>query len=493
MSGLVAALAALAAGQFVSSLDADGPTLIDAVGSGFIDQFAGTLKDLAVALFGVHDKTALIIGVWVVAAALGAVSMFARTPISAAIWVGAAVLGLGAHTSRPEASTLVGFASVGAALAAGLTVMRMLTRQPDHGLEPTIPGQATGDRRQFMMLAGGALAGSAAIVALGRALHSRAPAVARVLSIPAPTETISVPSSTGIETAGLSPYITPTEDFYRIDTALRIPRIDSATWTLTIDGMVDQPLTITYDDLLAEEAVSVPVTIACVSNQIGGDLIGTAVWQGVPLDRLLERCGVQPDASQIVSHSRDGFTAGMPTAVARDGRTTLVAYAMNGEPLPERHGFPARLIVSGLYGYVSATKWLTRIELTTMDAVDGYWIPRGWAKEAPVKLGSRIDVPARGDIDAGQTAIAGVAWSPSVGIAAVEVSIDNGTWRATELGRVASDDTWVQWLYDWNASPGDHTIAVRAIGSNGEIQTDQVSAVAPDGATGHHRRKVTVR
>ena len=493
MSGLVAAISALAAGQLVSSLDTDGPTLIDAVGSGFIDQFAGTLKDLAVALFGVHHKTALIIGVWVVAAALGALSTLVRAPLTAAIWTAAALLGLGAHTSRPEASTIVSLASVGAALLVGLTVMWILTRQPDHDQSPTIPGEAAGDRRQFIALAGGTLAGSAAVVALGRVLHSRAPAVARVLSVPTPTETVPVPVSTGIETAGLSPYITPNDDFYRIDTALRIPRIDSSTWTLTIDGMVDQPLSITYDDLLAEEAVSIPVTIACVSNQIGGDLIGTAVWQGVPLERLLARCGVRPDASQIVSHSRDGFTAGMPTAVALDGRTSLIAYAMNGEPLPERHGFPARLIVSGLYGYVSATKWLTRIELTTMDAVDGYWIPRGWAKEAPVKLGSRIDVPARGDIDAGQAAIAGVAWSPSVGIDSVEVSIDDGKWRAAELGRVASDDTWVQWLYNWDAIPGDHTIAVRAIGANGEIQTDQVSSVAPDGATGHHRRKVTVR
>lgn len=496
LAGATAAISALAVGEFVSSLDPDGPTLIDAVGSGFIDRFAAMLKDIAVALFGVHDKTALIIGVWVVGAALGAISATSRQTVTAGIWAIAAVIGLWAHTTRPGSSTLVGIAAVALAAVAGAGVMWLFSRRPHEApdtVQPVTPGMGAGDRRQFITLAVGALAGSAALVALGRVLHERTPTVAKVLGLPEPSTRVDPPTNTGISADGVSDYITPIDDFYRIDTALRIPRIDPAAWTLTIDGMVNTPLNIDYDALLAEDAVAIPVTIACVSNQIGGDLVGTAIWQGVPLERVLARAGVDPAATQIVGHSSDGFTAGMPSAVALDGRTALIAYAMNGEPLPERHGFPARLIVSGLYGYVSATKWLTRIELTTMEATDGYWIPRGWAKEAPVKISSRIDVPGRGDISAGPNPIAGVAWSPSVGIAAVEVSIDDGPWMPATLGRVASDDTWVQWLYPWDATPGTHTIAVRATDRNGNVQTSDVTAVAPDGATGHHRRRVTVR
>ncbi len=494
--GALAAIAALAVGEFVSSLDPDGPTLIDAVGSGFIDRFAATLKDIAVALFGVHDKTALIVGVWVVGAALGAISATTRRTATATIWSIAVMIGLWAHITRPESSTLVGIAAVGLATVSGAAVMWLFNRRPHEtpdGEQHVVPGVGTGNRRQFITLAAGTLAGSAALVALGRALHQRTPTVARVLGLPDPVTTTPVPADTGLDVIGVSDYITPIDDFYRIDTALRIPRVDPTSWSLTIDGMVDTPLTIDYDSLLAEESIATPVTIACVSNQIGGDLIGTAIWQGVPLARLLDRCGVDPAATQIVGHSIDGFTAGMPTAVALDGRTCLVAYAMNGDVLPERHGFPARLIVAGLYGYVSATKWLTRIEMTTMEATDGYWIPRGWAKEAPVKISSRIDVPGRGDVNAGPTPIAGVAWSPSVGIAAVEVSIDEGPWLAAELGRVANNDTWVQWLVRWDATPGTHTIAVRATDRHGAVQTDAVTGVAPDGATGHHRRRVTVR
>ena len=494
-AGALGATAALAVGQFVSSIDTTGPTLIDAVGSGFIDRFAAVLKDLAVAIFGVHDKTALIVGVWAVALGIAALAARSSRTVEVSAWTAAVIIGLGAFVTRPESSVVVGIAATTFAVIAGASVRWFIARTSEPtSLDDTImPGTATGNRRQFLTLAGATVAGSAALVALGRVIHERTPTVAKVLGIPEPGTRVDVPADTGISVEGLSDYITPIEDFYRIDTALRVPRIDPASWTLTIDGMVNQPLTIGYDALLAEEAVAVPVTIACVSNQIGGDLVGTAIWQGVPLERVLARAGVDPAATQIIGHSSDGFTAGMPTAVALDGRTALIAYAMNGEPLPERHGFPARLIVAGLYGYVSATKWLTRIELTTMEAVDGYWIPRGWAKQAPVKLASRIDVPSRGTLDAGTVPIAGVAWAPDIGISAVEVAIDDGPWMLATLGRVASDDTWVQWLLPWEAMPGDHTITVRAIDRDGLVQTDEITAVAPDGATGHHRRRITIR
>ena len=291
------------------------------------------------------------------------------------------------------------------------------------------------------------------------------------------------------EIAGLSPYITPTSDFYRIDTALQTPQVDVASWELRITGMVDAPYTLTYDELLAFDSVEEVVTMSCVSNEVGGNLIGNATWQGVPLAAVLERAGVQAGATQIVGRSVDDFTAGFPSEVALDGRTALVAYAMNGEPLPADHGFPARLVVAGLYGYVSATKWLREIELTTWEGFDGYWVPRGWSKEGPIKPQSRIDVPRGGsDLTAGRQAVAGVAWAPIEGISRVEVQVDDGPWMEAELGDVVSGNTWVQWWLDWDATPGEHRLQVRATTVGGETQTDERVPPAPDGATGWHRR-----
>jgi len=289
----------------------------------------------------------------------------------------------------------------------------------------------------------------------------------------------------------VSPYITPTRDFYRIDTALRIPRVDADSWSLSVTGLVGRPFTIDFDELLAMESVSVPVTIACVSNPVGGDLVGTAEWQGVPLRDLLDRADVSPGAEQLVGHSVDRFTAGFPLAALADERTALVAYAMNGDFLPALHGFPARLIVSGLYGYVSATKWLSEIELTTWDGFDGYWVPLGWSKEGPVKIASRIDTP-RNRIGVGPTAIGGVALAPSVGIARVEVQVDDEEWREAELGRVAGDDTWVQWKIDWEATAGMHWLRCRAHDTEGRMQTSDIAPVAPDGATGWHTVRIAV-
>ena len=296
----------------------------------------------------------------------------------------------------------------------------------------------------------------------------------------------------GINTE-ITPYITPTEDFFRIDTALRIPRVNADTWRLGITGMVDRPIEIDFDDLLAMDSVEEPITLQCVSNEVGGDLVGTAVWQGVPLLDLLTLAGVQPGATQVMGESVDAFTAGFPTELLNDGRSALVAYAMNGELLPIRHGFPARLVVSGLYGYVSATKWLQEIRLTTWEAEDGYWMPRGWSKEGPVKMTARIDLPRRRDrIVAGPTIVAGIALSPSVGISAVEVQVDDGPWERANLGEVASAHTWVQWWWNWDATPGEHALRVRAIDTHGLVQTEVRANPAPNGASGLHERRVAV-
>nr|MBA3287491.1 molybdopterin-dependent oxidoreductase [Acidimicrobiia bacterium] len=310
--------------------------------------------------------------------------------------------------------------------------------------------------------------------------------------LPRPSRAATPPPTQPFEVDGLSPYVIPNADFYRIDTALTTPQVDADRWKLRLTGLVDRPLELDYEELLSLDSIEETVTIACVSNEVGGRLVGNAVWQGVPLAALLERAGVQATATQIVGRSVDGFTAGFPVDVV-NGRTALVAYAMNGEPLPADHGYPARLIVAGLYGYVSATKWLEEIELTTWEAFDGYWVPRGWSKEGPIKTASRIDVPRSGArLVAGPQPIAGVAWAPSRGIDLVEVQVDDGSWQRAELGRVASGNTWVQWRLEWEAEPGEHIIRVRATDGDGVTQTEETAAPAPNGASGWHSRQVRV-
>jgi DMSO/TMAO reductase YedYZ molybdopterin-dependent catalytic subunit len=288
--------------------------------------------------------------------------------------------------------------------------------------------------------------------------------------------------------------ITPNETFYRIDTAISVPRVDIQEWTLEVVGRVDRPYSISYFDLLDMRMVERDVTLSCVSNRVGGDLVGNARWLGVPLTEILNRAGVQDGAEQLVGHSVDGFTVGFPVEAAFDGREALVAVGMNGEPLPIEHGFPARLVVAGLYGYVSATKWLSSIELTGWDEFDAYWIPRGWSKEAPIKTQSRIDTPqSNARFDSGPRQVAGVAWAPTRGISKVEVQLGEGAdWVEAELSESLSDNTWLQWAVEWDAPAGDHQLQVRATDGEGNLQTDEVRPPAPDGATGWHRVHVTV-
>jgi DMSO/TMAO reductase YedYZ molybdopterin-dependent catalytic subunit len=296
-----------------------------------------------------------------------------------------------------------------------------------------------------------------------------------------------VPAAVSLDVPGVAPFVTPTEDFYRIDTALVVPQVRSEDWTLQITGRVDRPVTITYEQLLARPMIERIVTIACVSNEVGGDLIGTARWLGCRLDDLLAEAGIQSGADQIVGVSVDGFTAGFPTALL-DGRDAMVVVGMNGEPLTAKHGFPARLVVPGVYGYVSATKWLSEIRLTRFDEFEGYWIPRGWAVEAPILTQSRIDVPRAGArLTAGEpTPIAGVAWAVLREVTRVEVQVDDGPWGEAELGEAYERTTWRQWVLPWTPTAGEHTIRVRATDSDGVTQTSEVTDVAPDGARGWH-------
>ncbi|MFI5428950.1 molybdopterin-dependent oxidoreductase [Aeromicrobium sp. UC242_57] len=292
--------------------------------------------------------------------------------------------------------------------------------------------------------------------------------------------------------AGQRPWLTPNRDFYRIDTALTPPLIDPDSWSLRIHGLVDRELVLTYQDLLDRGLRDAWITICCVSNPVGGDLIGNTVWGGVPIKAILDEVGIRNGADALLSTSEDGWTCGTPLDALTDGREALLALTMNGEPLPVPHGFPVRQVVPGLYGYVSATKWVTDWEVTRFADFEAFWTQRGWGERGPVKTESRIDVPKSGSsISAGPGVVAGVAWAQQVGIEKVEVSVDGGPWREATLGEVPNVDTWVQWSIDWVADEGDHEIAVRATDRNGRVQTAERADVLPDGATGHHRITVS--
>jgi DMSO/TMAO reductase YedYZ molybdopterin-dependent catalytic subunit len=362
---------------------------------------------------------------------------------------------------------------------------------PDPGHASGSPGAPLVGRRQ-VLLAGIGLALVATGALVGRATDRvralvRLPAVAR----PLPAVTAAQDLAPAVE--GLSPVLTPVADFYRIDTALTVPQVDVASWRLRITGRVDREVTLDLDRLVELGLVEVDATIACVSNEVGGGLIGTARWTGVPLTRVLELAGPRADAEQLVGRSVDGWTAGFPLAVLDDGREALVAVGMQGEPLSPRHGAPARLVVPGLYGYVSATKWLTELELTGWESFDAYWVPRGWAKEAPIKPSSRIDVPRDGaSVPAGEVEVAGVAWAPTGGVHAVEVRIDDGPWRGATLASPLSAATWVQWRLRVPLAVGTRVLTVRVIDAAGRPQPAGPVPVLPDGAEGHHQRRLLV-
>lgn len=518
LSGLLAAAAALATGELAGAFTGNRPSLVTAVGDEFIDLYAASLKDLAVRLFGTNDKVALVVGIVVVSLVLGALGGILgrrRFWASAAGFAAFGAIGLVAGLRDPLASAWTAWISALVAVSAGVGTLWFLLRTASRwegdaagdaagatpAGHPPGPG-ATEDprdpyapRRAFIAWSG--VVGTWAVMAgtFAPRLRARSTVEAERAATKLPPPGTTVPRSAGnsFDVPGLTPYLVPNDDFYRIDTALTTPQVEAASWRLSVEGHVDNPFELTYDELLDMETVETPVTLACVSNQVGDDLIGNARWLGVPLARLLERAGVQPEGKQIMGESVDGFTAGFPTEVAFDGRTALVAVGMNGEPLPVSHGYPARLVVSGLYGYVSATKWLRRIRLENWEEVHGYWIPRGWAKEAPIKISSRIDVPSDGTrLESGRVPVAGVAWSPNVGIATVEVRVDGGRWQEAQLGKAVTDDTWVQWLYEWEAAPGEHELEVRATDKDGLVQTGEEQPPAPDGATGWHSRSVTV-
>ncbi len=360
------------------------------------------------------------------------------------------------------------------------------------------PASAAGaSRRAFLLWTAGAAAAGVIGIVAGSALRVGARAVQSVraaLRLPAPAVPAPpIPASAQAEAPGMPPVVTPNADFYRIDTAIVVPNVDPSGWSLRIHGLVANEVTLTWEELLALPLEESATTLMCVSNEVGGDLIGTAVWLGYPIRRLLARAIPQPGADMVLSRSIDGFTASTPLEALTDDRNAILAVGMNGEPLPLEHGFPVRMVVPGLYGYVSATKWVTDLEVTRYSDATAYWTARGWSERGPVKLSSRIDVPRRGaSVAPGDTVIAGVAWQQHVGVSGVEVQVDDGPWQPARLATAISADTWVQWSLPWQASSGSHRIRCRAISATGEVQTGTRAGTVPDGATGWDERTVTV-
>jgi DMSO/TMAO reductase YedYZ molybdopterin-dependent catalytic subunit len=519
-AGVAAVVFGTGVGELAAAVLAPASSPFVVVGSLLIDLAPSWAKDAAIALFGTADKVALLVGIGIVLiAAAGAAGVLeVRRPPFGRVLVGLlGVVGAVAASTRANAAMLAIAPSAIAAIAAVIALQFLVRRLPATdaagsriatetrpGLEAPAspaprpaPGEATGlDRRRFLGWAGGAAALGALTALGGYALQAGSRAVTAIretIALPRPESTATVPATAELGIDGLAPVITPNAVFYRIDTALAVPAVDPSSWSLRIHGMVEHEVTITWDELIALPLDESVTTLACVSNEVGGGLIGNAVWLGYPIRELLARAVPSADADMVLSRSVDGFTASTPLPVLLDDRNAILAVGMNGEPLPAEHGFPVRMVVPGLYGYVSATKWVTELEVTRFDAASAYWTDRGWSERGPVKLSSRIDVPRSGQsLTAGPITVAGVAWLQHVGIERVEVQVDDGEWQEATLATAISIDTWVQWRYDWEAAPGTHTLRVRAIDAEGEVQTATVQGVVPDGATGLHERAVEV-
>lgn len=481
LAGVASAAAGLGAGHFVASLVDPRTSPAAAVGSAAIDVVPRPLKDWGIATFGSYDKTVLVATVVLVTLGMAAlVGVLARRSLPLALTASTllALIPTAIASSRyGAAGALTGAVT---ALVGGAVLVALAQR-----MTPPDPG-----RRRFLTTTT-ALAGGAALAAIGALIPDTTPTARRAIPSPA---TRRPPLPEGLERqVPVSPLQTPVKDFYRIDIALVPPKVNPEGWSLRINGMVENPLTITYDELLAMPMVEADITLGCVSNEVGGDLVGAARWQGVLVSDLLRRASPHRDADMVLSSGPDGFTASTPLDVLLDGRSAMIAVAMNGEPLTRVHGFPARLVTPGLYGFVGATKWLSQLKVTRFDRDTAYWTTRGWSARGPVKTASRIDTPTRGaSLAAGATTIGGVAWATHRGISAVEVQVDSGDWQKATLGPDVGVDYWRQWALPWDATPGRHTLRVRAVETDGTVQTAAPAPLAPDGASGHHTIAVTV-
>ena len=491
-AGVAAGAAALGAGELVAGFRGNWQSPVVGVAGAVIERVPRSVKDFGVARFGTNDKMALVIGILVFsvifAAVLGLIAR-RRFAAGAAGFIAFALVGVWGSQQPVGASLAAALPSLAAGTAGVVSLHFLLQR----AVAPSTPVDTDGtlsmpERRQFLFSAAGLAVVAGVAAAGGRALRTRFSAASSRNAVALPTPATSLPpapSGVSSTTPGVSSFFTPNADFYRIDTAVEVPQIRTGEWSLRIHGMVDKELHLTYEDLLRRSVVEEDITLTCVSNTVGGSLLGTARWLGVPLRELLDEAGVQSGANQLVGRSSDGWTSGLPID-AIDGRPALVAIGMNGEPLPLEHGFPARVVVSGLYGYVSATKWVTELEVTTFDAFDAYWATRGWDQQAPIKTMSRIDTPRTlAKVKPGTVAIGGVAWAQTVGISKVEVKIDGGEFAEATLADQQNVNTWRLWSLQWqDATPGRHRITVRATDADGNVQTEERADPFPNGASG---------
>lgn len=514
VSGVLAATAGTAAGQLVAALVNPSASPVVAVGATVVDATPTPVKEWAVATLGTADKPVLLVSVAAVtllaAAGIGLLARERRT--LALVMLGVlTVLAAAAALARPTSTPADVLPALAAALV-GVTALHLLARLADRlgatsarvtGAGGTLPPAAspldgtayeagalpTAARRSFLVGAAGTAAAAAAGLALGQKLGAN-PTLPTAADLPRPTTTLpALPAGLDRAVRGVSPFRTPIGSFYRVDTSLIVPRVNPDDWALEIDGDVANPFRLTYAELLAEPMVERDITMTCVSNEVGGGYVSSARWLGVRVRDLLERAQVGRGADQILSTSTTGFTISTPVQALTDDRDALVAVAMNGQPLPARHGFPARLVTPGLYGFVGSTKWLARLTATTYDRQEAYWTERGWATEAPVLTQSRIDTPqGLQTVKAGRTVpIGGVAWAQGRGIRKVEVRVDDGDWVAATLGPDAGIDYWRQWYLPWKPTgSGRHNLTVRATDNDGQVQTQAKAEPFPKGATGWH-------
>lgn len=534
-AGVASAAIVLGVAEVIALFVGAAGSPLFAVGSLVIDLAPPGVKEVVVGLFGTGDKAALLtlMGILIVVlSAIAGVVEYRRSPFGVVIFGVFALIALIAVLTRAGSSGIDGVPTIIGAVV-GVVVLRILggrltrwraaTARAGMALEgraaaavraaggrdaaplgSAAPGLSLSgggpqlERRSFLSLA--IVAGAASIV-LGtgaRMINAGASAVTAIrTAIKLPKAAVveaPVPAGAVLDVAGISPFVTPNADFYRIDTALQIPNINPENWTLKISGMVENPISISYKELLAKPLEEHLATLTCVSNDVGGDLIGNALWLGYPIRELLKQAVPQAGADMVLSTSIDGFTAGTPLTVLQDENTNaILAVGMNGDPLPIEHGFPVRMVVPGLYGYVSATKWVTEMKVTKFSADQGYWTPRGWDAKGPVKLASRIDTPVAGStVSAGTVPIAGVAWEQHVGVKSVEVQVDNGPWVQATLADSISADTWRQWVYRWPAEKGSHKIQVRATDVNGKTQSQGYQPPAPNGSEGWNSISVSV-
>ncbi|MDQ4053302.1 MAG: molybdopterin-dependent oxidoreductase [Actinomycetota bacterium] len=499
LAGLIAGASGLATSYLVASLLSIAESPVVAVADVVVRLTPGPVARIAIDILGHADKPVLLLGILtILAVAFAGLGLLARRAWWApAIGYGVlAAIGAIAVLSRNGAH-LTDALPVAVGFVTWLVALSVLTEPLRHAADQPDPDAGSTSSRRGFLVGAAAMAGVAAVLGVvGRIVGSgrrKVEETRRLLRLEEVTEP-RVPTATRIGVDGVAPWMTPAEDFYLIDTAIVRPAIEPREWTLRIHGMVDREVTLTYENLVARQFTQSWITLNCVSNPVGGDLIGNAWWSGIRVASLLAEAGVDPDADAVLQTSADDWSCGTPLSALTDDRNAMLAVAMNGRPLPIDHGFPVRTIVPGLYGYVSACKWVVDWEVTKFSEISAYWTERGWGELGPVKMSSRVDVPGSGDeVAAGIVTFAGVAWSQQTGIAGVELAVDGGEWQPALLADVPNEDTWVQWRADVLVEEeGTHLVRVRATDKEGLVQTSVVRDVLPDGATGLHTVEFSV-